>query len=123
MAPLPEPICKLTDLAFEPRELRGDDQHVEEQDDEDDQVGSRDILLLGRHASSSRSSRSRWSRRFPASSMRYSRYPSDSIAARQTRNVANCDPAICGPSRVNATGCTRLSARRMARKLIGIRTT
>src|SRR3954452_12419566 len=100
----PRPLHQLGDGPLEPRQLRRDDQEVREQDDEHDEVRGRHVLLLGAHPSSSRSSRRLASRRFPASASRYSAEKSDSMAARQTQNVRNCDADICGPCLLNATG-------------------
>src|SRR3954454_2937632 len=66
---LPRELGELCDLPLEARELRRDDQDVREHDEEDDGIRGRDVLLGRRHAArTSRSSRSRASRRLPASS-------------------------------------------------------
>src|SRR5580765_2230046 len=98
------PLDELRKRALEPRDLRRQDHHVGEKHDEHDQVGGCDVLLLCGHPISSRSSRRCASMRFPASSRWYSAAKSDSIAARLTQNVRNCEPDICGPCRSNATG-------------------
>src|SRR5436190_12140934 len=118
---------QLVQLALEPPKLEGDDQHVDEHDEEDDSIGSCNVLLGGGHtedhASSSRNSRRRESIRFPASSTWKSVAASVSIAASETQKVRNIDPAICGPCSVKTTGWISWFANLIARKLIGIRTT
>src|SRR5262249_6054548 len=65
---LPKPFEDLRHLALQALQLRGDDQHVGKNADEDDEIRRRGVLLRRGHASSSRSSR-RWaSSRLPASS-------------------------------------------------------
>src|SRR5262245_51828287 len=81
-------LGQLRHLAFEPSELRRDDQDVRENDDEDDEVRSCDVLLRARHdASTSRSSFRRWSRRLPTSSTWYSVAASASRAAHDMQNA------------------------------------
>src|SRR5919205_1635173 len=58
-------LDELGELAFEPLQLQRNDQHVREQDDEDDEVRGRDVLLLGAHCNASRNSRRCISRRLP----------------------------------------------------------
>src|SRR5215813_9472224 len=118
---------ELVELTLEPPQLEPDDQHVDEHDEEDHAVRGGDVLLgrgdRERHASSSRSSRSRASIRFPATSIWKNVAASVSIAASETQNVRNIDPAICGPCNVNTTGWISWFASLSARKLIGIKTT
>ena len=45
------------------------------------------------------------------------------IAAQQTQNVANIEPVICGPWRLNAVGWMKSLASLIARKLTGISAT
>src|SRR6266576_4298208 len=78
-------LRQLGELPLEPLELQGDDEHVREQHDEDDEVDGGDVLLLGRHCSASRSSRNRMSRRFPASSRWYSVAATANIASTATQ--------------------------------------
>src|SRR5262249_6215227 len=116
-------LGELRDLALEARQLRADDQDVDQHGEEDHEVGRGDVFLLGRHESASRSSRRRMSSRVPESSTRQSAPASEISAARATMNVANCEVAICGPLSVNVVGWMNCSESRIARKLIGIRTT
>src|SRR6478672_1340635 len=51
------PLDELGQRALEPRDLRRHDHHVHEDDDEHDEISGGDVLLLGRHPISSRSSR------------------------------------------------------------------
>src|SRR4029453_4454875 len=101
LAPLANLSGQLVQLALEPPELEGDDQHVEGHDGEKNSIGSCNVLFGGGHsedhASSSRSSRRRESIRFPASSTWKSVARSGSIAASETQKGRNIDPAICGP--------------------------
>src|SRR5213082_2373508 len=124
LAPLANPAGQLVKLALEPPKLERDDQHV---DEHDDPIRSRNVLLRRghgeHHASSSRSSRRRESSRFPASSTWKRVAASVSIAASETQKVRNIEPVICGPWSVKTTGWMSWFANRIARKLIGIRTT
>src|SRR2546423_15674280 len=63
-ASLPREPGELLHLALEPNELQRDDQHVGENGREDDEIGGGHVLLGRGHASSSRNSRRRESRRF-----------------------------------------------------------
>src|SRR5437870_9335273 len=93
-----EAFQDLAQLALQALQLRRDDQHVGEQCNEYDEIRRRGVLLTGRHvANSSRSSRRRRSRRFPASSSWYSVPRSATIASSATQKVKNCAPVICGP--------------------------
>ena len=98
LAPLANLSGQLVQLALEPPELEGDDQHVDEHDEEDNSIGGCNVLLGSRHgerqASSSRSSRSRESIRLPASSTWNSVAASASIAASETQKVKNIEPDI-----------------------------
>src|SRR6266550_5171900 len=127
LAPLADPAGQLVKLPLEPPELERDDQHVDEHDEKDDPIRSGNVLLRRghgeHHASSSRSSRRRESSRFPASSTWKSVAASVSIAASETQKVRNIEPDICGPCSVKTTGWISWFANRIARKLIGIRTT
>src|SRR6266516_4689949 len=93
---------QLVELALEPPELEGDDQHVDEHDEEDNSIGGCNVLLgsghTEDHASSSRSSRRRESIRYPASSTWKSVAARVSIAASETQKVRNIGLApVPGP--------------------------
>src|SRR5216110_2128713 len=124
LAPLANPAGQLVKLALEPPKLERDDQHVDEHDEEDDPIRSRNVLLRHGHGEHhARSSRRRESSRFPASSTWKRVAASISIAASETQKVKNIEPDICGPCSVKTTGWMSWFANRIARKLIGIRTT
>src|SRR6266540_3817523 len=116
-------LRQLGDFPLEPLKLGRDDQHVGKHDEEDNEVRSRDVLFGGGHPSTSRSSRSLMSSRFPVSSSRYRQDASARSAAHETQNAKNIRPVICGPSSEKTVGWMKSFARRMAKKLTGIKAT
>src|SRR6187401_1748099 len=83
-------LDELCGLALQARQFRGDDRHVDQDEHEDDGVGSGDQLALApAHCNTSRSSRRLASSRLPASSTRYRTYASNVTAPQHTTNVEN----------------------------------
>ena len=94
--------------------------------DEHDEIRGRDVLPLGREAASREQLPQLAQVRVQRACRRarpVERREERSIAANETQNVKNCEPAICGPCELKTTGWMNCFDSRIARNETGISTT